>query len=66
MEMNRRGFLGYLLGAAALAAPVIGIFAQGAPRRIVEAVRSRRYPGPLVDHDEISIGASGSSGPWAG
>ncbi|HIJ65604.1 MAG TPA: hypothetical protein HPP77_06580 [Candidatus Hydrogenedentes bacterium] len=64
MDIARRGFLKGALGAVALAAaPALWLFARLAPRRIIEAIPGRRYPGPLRRRDDAAVRKPGR---WAG
>ncbi len=58
--MKRRHFL-YFLAAGAVA--VLGGLGWEKPARWAEAVRAKRYPGPVVPLDK---GAMKQPGPWAG
>ena len=56
MELNRRGFLGRIatLGGA-LSVPCAWLTGKASPRRIVEAVRARWYPGAVRPLDPDAI-----------
>lgn len=64
MEVGRRTFVGLLIGAGvALATPALSLLERLLPARYTEAVRSRRYPGPVRDLDDREIRRPGR---WAG
>jgi hypothetical protein len=64
MELKRRQFMKLLLGAAAvLAVAGWGLIRRASPRRVIQAWRVRRYPGPVRALDEAQVR---QPGPWAG
>lgn len=64
MEVGRRRFVRILIGAGvALVTPALPLLERLLPARVVEAVRSKRYPGPVRDLDRSAIG---SGKRWAG
>jgi hypothetical protein len=55
MEVTRRKFMGVLAGvAAAVGAGLDWVGRKVSPRRVVRAVRLRRYPGEVVPMDDLS------------
>lgn len=61
--MNRRTFAVLVFRSAVTVLSIMAWPAVTAVRRVIEARRSRRYPGPVlrVDHE-----TSRQPGPWAG
>lgn len=64
MALRRRGVLRLFLGLGATAvAPLLPLLERCLPARVVQAIRSRRYPGPVVPlcDEEVS-----KPGRWMG
>ncbi|MBU1692911.1 MAG: twin-arginine translocation signal domain-containing protein [Verrucomicrobia bacterium] len=62
--MKRRDFIKLTLAAAAaLAAAGLGLLRRASPRCVLQAWRTRRYPGPVRALDETRVR---QPGPWAG
>jgi len=64
MEVTRRKFTKALLaGAAVVATGVWRFLREGGPRRTVQAVRARLFPGKVIPLDEEDVRAPAK---WAG
>jgi len=61
--MKRRRFLGMLFSGFAFAGVFGGSALRAARVRVLEALRARRYPGPV---DDLDRGAVAKPGKWAG
>ena len=62
MAMKRRGFLAAVLGAL-VAAPALWLTRRVLPARYTQALRARRYPGPVSGMDMAKVKRPGK---WAG
>jgi hypothetical protein len=64
MGLARRRFMRFISGAVvAVAVPIGWLAARIVPTRYVQAVRSRRYPGPLKRLSEADVKRPGR---WGG
>ena len=61
--MKRRIFIKCALAAAAIAMPALRLLGRRTPERVVEAIRSCEYPGPVMGSDPVPIARNSH---WAG